>query len=65
MEGNKVFILYISCMYVLVSQRKPYLRLESAKLRALRTKNALACQRALRAYVLTYQHALCAYMPSC
>ena len=30
---------------------------ESAKLRALRAKNVLACQRALHAYVLTYSGA--------
>ena len=38
---------------------------ESAKLRALRTKNVLACQRALRAYVLTCQRVLPAYVLTC
>ena len=35
---------------------------ESAKLRALRAKNVLTCQRALRAYVLTCQHVLRAHV---
>ena len=35
---------------------------ESAKLGALRAKNVLVSQRALRAYVLTCIHALCAYV---
>ena len=38
---------------------------ESAKLRALRAKNVLACQRALRAYVLTSQSAMRAYVLTC
>ena len=49
---------------------------ESAKLRAMRAKNVLTCQRALcdyvltcqralRAYVLTCQRALCAYVLKC
>ena len=38
---------------------------ESAKLRALRAKNELACQRALPAYVLTCLRALCAYVLTC
>ena len=38
---------------------------ESAKLRALRAKNVLTCQRALRAYVLTCQRAFCAYVLTC
>ena len=37
-------------------------RLESAKLRALRTKNVLTYQRALHVYVLTCQRALSAYV---
>ena len=39
--------------------------LESAKLRALRAKNVLTCQCALRAYVLTCQRALRAYVHTC
>ena len=35
---------------------------EFAKLRALRAKNVLVCQRALRAYVLTCQRALRDYV---
>ena len=35
---------------------------ESAQLRALRAKNVLTCQRALRALVLTYQRALGAHV---
>ena len=42
-----------------------YSILESAKLRTLRTKNVLTCQRALCAYVLTCQHVLRAYMLTC
>ena len=38
---------------------------ESAKLRALRAKKVFACQRALRAYVLTCQRALRAYVLTC
>ena len=38
---------------------------ESAKLRALRPKNVLTYQRALRAYVLTCQRALRAYVLTC
>ena len=38
---------------------------ESAKLRALRAKNVLTCQGALRAYVSTSQRALHAYVPTC
>ena len=41
------------------------LLLESAKLRALRAKNVLACRRALRAYMLTCQRALRAYVLTC
>ena len=37
---------------------------ESAKLRALRAKNVLACQRALRAYVLTCLRVFHAYVPT-
>ena len=37
-------------------------KFESAKLRALRAKNVLACQRALRAYVMMCQRALRAYV---
>ena len=38
---------------------------ESAKLRALRAKNVLTCQGALRAYLSTSQRALRAYMLTC
>ena len=38
---------------------------ESAKLRALRAKNVLACQSVLRAYVLSCQRALHAYVLTC
>ena len=38
---------------------------ESVKLGALRAKNELACQRAFRAYVLTFQRVLCAYVLTC
>ena len=34
-------------------------------MRALRAKNVLTCQRALRAYVLTCIRALCAYLLTC
>ena len=37
--------------------------IESAKLRALRAKNVLTCQRALRAYVLTCLACLRANVP--
>ena len=37
----------------------------SAKLRALRAKNLLTCQRALRAYVLMYQRVMHAYVFMC
>ena len=43
-------------------------KIESAKLRALRAKNVLACQRALRVYVscvLTYLACLHAHVPTC
>ena len=39
--------------------------LESAKLRALHAKNVIACQCALRAYLLMCQCALHAYVPTC
>ena len=39
--------------------------LESAKLRALRAKNVIPCQRALCAYVPTCLRALCAYVLTC
>ena len=38
---------------------------EQVILRALRAKNVLTCQRALRTYVLTYQRALRAYVVMC
>ena len=38
---------------------------ESGKLRALRAKNKLTCQSALRAYVLACQRALRAYVLTC
>ena len=38
---------------------------KSAKLRALRAKNVLACQRVFCAYMLTCQRALCAYVLTC
>ena len=38
---------------------------ESAKLRAMRAKNVLTCQRALCDYVLTCQRALRAYVFTC
>ena len=38
---------------------------ESAKLRALRAKNVLACQRALRAYMPTCLRALRAFVLTC
>ena len=41
------------------------LKYESAKLRALRAKKVLPCQRALRAYVLTWLRALRAYVFTC
>ena len=42
--------------------KNKYTICESAKLRALRAKNVLRCQRTLRAYVLTCQRALHAYV---
>ena len=53
MENNYFFIE----MYML--------KHESAKLHALRAKNVLPCQRALRAYVLTCLRALRAYVLMC
>ena len=38
---------------------------ESAKLLALRAKNVLMCQRALRAYALMCQRVFCAYVLMC
>ena len=38
---------------------------DSAKLRALRAKNVLVCQRVLRAYVLKCQRASRAYVLTC
>ena len=52
-ENNYFFIK----MYIL--------KYESAKLRALRAKKVLPCQRALRAYVLTWLRALRAYVFTC
>ena len=44
-------------------QRFHWLQLsESAKLRVLRVKNVITCQRALRDYVLTCQRILLAFM---
>ena len=51
-------------MQTMVKQR-PYHLHESAKLRILCAKNVLACQRALRAYMLLCQRALRAYMLTC
>ena len=39
--------------------------IESAKLRALRAKNVLTCQRALRAQVPTWLACLRAHVPTC
>ena len=52
----------ISFYFERIMKYKPY---ESAKLRALHAKNGLACQHALRAYVVTLQYALRAYMLTC
>ena len=41
------------------------LKAGTAKLRVLRTKNVLVCQRALHAYVLTCQRALHTYLLTC
>ena len=42
-----------------------YIFLESAKLRTLRAKNVLTCQRVLRAHVPTCLACLCAHVPTC
>ena len=41
------------------------MKYEYAKLRALRAKNVLMCQRALRAYMLTSQRVLRAHVHTC
>ena len=41
-----------------IKQHHEYEFLKAAKLRVIRAKNVLTCQRALRAYVLTCQRAL-------
>ena len=71
---SKIIIIYffkVDFYMAFYNYKKPiYVNLwqESAKLRALRAKNVLTCQRALRAHVptcLTCQRALRAYVLTC
>ena len=48
-----------------IKQHHEYEFLKSAKLRVIRAKNVITCQRALRAYILTCQRALRAYVLTC
>ena len=48
-----------------IKQHDEYEFLKSVKLRVIRAKNVITCQRALRAYVLTCKRALRAHVPTC
>ena len=48
-----------------IKQHDEYEFLKSVKLRVIRAKNVITCQRALRAYVLTCKRALRAYVITC
>ena len=48
-----------------IKQHDEYEFLKSVKLRVIRAKNVITCQRALRAYVLTRKRALRAYVITC
>ena len=59
-------MFYILMFYIIMSWCSIfYVLMESAKLRALRAKIVLPCQRVLRAYLLTCQRALRAYVLMC
>ena len=48
-----------------IKEHHEYEFLKSVKLRVIRAKNVITCQRALRAYVLTCKRALRAYVITC
>ena len=48
-----------------IKQHDEYEFLKSVKLRVIRAKNVITCQRALRAYVLMCKRALRAYVITC
>ena len=48
-----------------IKQHDEYEFLKSVKLRVIRAKNVITCQRALRAYVLTCKRALRAHVLTC
>ena len=48
-----------------IKQHHEYEFLKSAKLRVIRAKNVITCQRALRAYILKCQRSLRAYVLTC
>ena len=65
-KTNVIFNLFLFRkfnFFYFINPRHPLY--ESTKLRALRAKNVLTCQRAVRTYVLTCQSALRAYVLTC
>ena len=64
-HGFIIALFYKPCGKWAYSQDISSKGYESAKLHALHTKAVFACQRALRANVLTCQLALHVYLPTC